>query len=335
MICLSEIEESINIIYARSTSLRCGMGLKEHRHSYYQIMYVTHGNMDVIVSGVTYTVKAGECLFYRSDEGHGIIPISGEMVRLYELKFFLNDPFLIEHIHLVQTVTPYKPEIGALLAQIISLISDRRATGTAAANYLLYSLLIVLIKEKTAPSEQDSSFIITDSYNQVTRRIIVYIEKNFHQPFSLREMAESLNYNPNYISTAFRRNTGISVVEYLNFIRIRHSVIWFSFNTLDVRTAYEAAGFSSINHFSRVFRNLLGVSPRQYRKAFPHLFTRDDEISLYAQPFFLSQRMPLAAAFEELTRLGTLAKESLEGEPITRNKNSKTELHNLLNDLHL
>ncbi len=332
---MPEPEKSVNIIYARSTSLVRGMGLKEHRHAYYQIMYVTEGNMEVVVSGVAYTVKTGECLLYKSNELHGITPVAGEMVCMHELKFFINDPFLTEHIRLAQTVTPYRPEIGALIARIISLTGSRSSLGTGAVEYLLYSLLIVLIQEKARPVEQDSSFILTDSYNQVTRLIIVYIEKNFHRPFSLREMAESLNYNPNYLSTTFRRNTGISVVEYLNFIRIRHSVIWFSFNTLDVTTAYEAAGFSSINHFSRTFRKLLGVSPRQYRKAFPHLFTRDDEISFYAQPFFLSQRMPLSVAFEELTHLGTLAKESFEGKPVTKDEKSEAELRSLLNDLHL
>ena len=312
-----------------------GMGLKEHRHSYYQVMYVTEGSMEVVVSGATHAVKSGECLLFRSNELHGITPIAGELVRMHELIFFINDPFLLEHIELVHTVTPYHPEIGALIARIISLTSDRSSMGTAAIENLLYSLLIVLMQERAEPDEQDSSFIITDNYNRATRLIIVYIEKNFHLPFSLREMAESLNYNPNYLSTTFRKNTGISVVEYLNFIRIRHSVIWFSFNTPDVRTAYEAAGFSSINHFSRTFRKLLGVSPRQYRKAFPHLFTRDDEISVYARPFFLSQRMPLSSAFEELTHLGALAKESFEDKPPAKKSKNEAELRNLFNDLHL
>lgn len=332
---MSGLEKKANIIYARSTLLKRGMGLKEHQHSYYQIMYVTEGSMEIVVSGVTHAVKAGDCLLYRSNELHGISPIEGDLVRLQELKFFINDPFLIEQINHVHTVTPYRPEIGALIARIISLTCDRSSMGTESIESLLYSLLIVLLRDLAESGEQDSSFIITDNYNSVTRRVIVYIEKNFHLPFSLHEMAESLNYNPNYLSTIFHKNTGISVVEYLNFVRIRQSVIWFSFNTLDVKTAYEAAGFSSINHFSRTFRKLLGVSPRQYRKAFPHLFTHDDEVSVYARPLFLSQRMPLVSALEELAHLGTLAKESLEGTPAARSEKSEAELRSLFNDLHL
>ena len=332
---MADTEKKVNIIYARSTSLKHGMGLKEHRHSYYQIMYITEGSMEIVVDGVSHAVNAGQCLLYNSNELHGITPIPGAVVRMHEIKFFINDPFLIEHISLIRTVTPFRPEIGALITRIISLTSGRNSMGTEAVEHLLYSLLILLIQEQAGSGEQDSSFIITDGYNQITRRIIVYIEKNFHLPFSLREMAKALNYNPNYLSTTFHRNTGISVVEYLNFIRIRYSVVWFSFNTLDVKTAYEAAGFSSINHFSRTFRKLLGVSPRQYRKAFPHLFTRDDEVSIYTQPFFLSQRMPLASAFEELTHLGALALEKLEDKPSSKSKSSEAALRSLLNDLHM
>ncbi len=95
--------------------------------------------------------------------------------------------------------------------------------------YILSTVLLNFFVDTLHYAHKDSAHIITEDYSTLTKAILVYIEKNLSRPFSLQELGQQLSYNKNYLCSVFTKNTGVSIVEYLNFLRIRRAVIFFCF----------------------------------------------------------------------------------------------------------
>lgn len=69
-----------------------------------------------------------------------------------------------------------------------------------------------------------------------------------------------------YLSRIFRKVTGFSVVEYLNFVRVRKAQELLKGSRMRITEISESTGFGNITYFERVFRSLSGQSPAQYRR---------------------------------------------------------------------
>lgn len=94
-----------------------------------------------------------------------------------------------------------------------------------------------------------------------------YIEAHYSETdFSLIQTAEQLHASPQYLSRMFRREFGLTFMDYITRLRIRRAAELLS---LDYRI-YEIAeqvGYASQHYFSSAFKHVLGVSPMEYRRS--------------------------------------------------------------------
>lgn len=102
--------------------------------------------------------------------------------------------------------------------------------------------------------------------NDTVERICAYLAANYTQKLTLSEVAAQFYLSPYYLSRLFRRVTGQSIVDYINNQRIEAAQHLLEETTLSINAVAEQTGFSTAAHFRRVFRELLGVGPQQYRK---------------------------------------------------------------------
>lgn len=102
--------------------------------------------------------------------------------------------------------------------------------------------------------------------NETVEQICAYLAENYQQKFSLTEVAARFYLSPYYLSRLFRRVTGQSIVDYINGRRIEAAQQLLENTTMSVSDVAEQTGFASAAHFRRVFREVMGVGPLQYRK---------------------------------------------------------------------
>ncbi|MCA1950456.1 MAG: response regulator [Treponema sp.] len=94
-----------------------------------------------------------------------------------------------------------------------------------------------------------------------------YIEKNYQYPdLSLEETAAELEISPGYLSRLMKQATGYSFVEYVGRIRIQHALQLLADPAVKVYEIAEKVGYRSQHYFSRAFKQILGISPVEYRK---------------------------------------------------------------------
>ncbi|RKP53007.1 helix-turn-helix domain-containing protein [Cohnella endophytica] len=93
------------------------------------------------------------------------------------------------------------------------------------------------------------------------------LSRSMHEELRIHDLARSVGLSPSRLSHLFREETGESIVEYLNHMRLRQAALLMEHMG---RTATEASfdvGFNNYNHFAALFRRVYGVSPRNYAKA--------------------------------------------------------------------
>ena len=150
----------------------------------------------------------------------------------------------------------WQSRIRTLLEMMASASTEQDYPGP------LYLLLILHYVEQECRSEKQD----IRPRNETVEQICAYLAANYQQKLSLTEVAARFYLSPYYLSRLFRRVTGQSIVDYLNNRRIEAAQKLLETTELSISAIAEQTGFASAAHFRRVFREVMDISPLQYRK---------------------------------------------------------------------
>lgn len=94
------------------------------------------------------------------------------------------------------------------------------------------------------------------------------IHKRMHEKIVIRELAEELNVTPEYLSTLFHREEGVTLNDYImkNKIRLSENLLIYSNYTIEEISYY--FGFCSQSHYGKIFKKWKQISPKQFRLRF-------------------------------------------------------------------
>jgi AraC-like DNA-binding protein len=94
-----------------------------------------------------------------------------------------------------------------------------------------------------------------------------FIEQHSGEELSLRKVAKAVHISPSHLSEKFKQVTGMNFVEYVAHTRFKNACHLLRNSNLRISEIAFAVGFQSLSQFNRVFKNLSGKSPTQYRAA--------------------------------------------------------------------
>ncbi|WP_248926059.1 response regulator [Paenibacillus hamazuiensis] len=115
--------------------------------------------------------------------------------------------------------------------------------------------------------QQICSKVFNGEMRQIIRKACDYLQAHFSEDLSVSDMTQRFHISVSQFSLLFKKYTGHSFVNYLNGLRIRHAKQLLIEGELKVYEVAESAGFNSLPHFNRVFKQLTGQSPNEYRKS--------------------------------------------------------------------
>lgn len=103
--------------------------------------------------------------------------------------------------------------------------------------------------------------------NKLLDAIYEYLEHSFSSyDFSVQRMAEHLSLSSKYISTYFKEQTGKTVMEYVNELRIEKSKQLLKDTNKQIQDIVPLIGYSDASSFIRKFKQVTGMTPGEYRK---------------------------------------------------------------------
>lgn len=126
-------------------------------------------------------------------------------------------------------------------------------------------------KERRSPytpkkeSEKDDLTVV-DSNTAIIHRIIKYIDDNLSEAISLYDLAKNANMSRYHFCRLFKRLTGKSPMNFVTFIRIERAKELLK-KGVDISSVAIKVGFNAPGSFSRQFKRLTELTPKEYRKS--------------------------------------------------------------------
>ena len=102
-----------------------------------------------------------------------------------------------------------------------------------------------------------------DKQNEKLWELINWTEVNYAEKISVEEAAGIIGFSKSYFCTYFKKQTGISYVDYLNRVRISNACKLLGEGE-SVQNVCSAVGFESVSYFIRLFKHVQGMTPSQY-----------------------------------------------------------------------
>lgn len=145
-----------------------------------------------------------------------------------------------------------------LLKQVVKMAYfNNKVTKSA------FVLLIVEISQ-AAPERLIAKDSVV-SNGQLTEEILAYIDARLEQ-VTLEEVAGKFHFHPNYLSSMLKEKTGHSFTEIVLLRRIDRCKSYLEQTDLTIQTIVEGLGYKDKAFFYKRFKQIEGVTPRQYRK---------------------------------------------------------------------
>jgi len=109
----------------------------------------------------------------------------------------------------------------------------------------------------------------------ISSKIIEYIEEHMKEDISVKNIAESLGYSYNYVSTKIKKIFGVNLSSLIAAIRIDKAIDLMTKTDKSCLEISNICGFGSQQSFNRQFKDLIGRTPSDYRSDFAIVETDD------------------------------------------------------------
>lgn len=98
------------------------------------------------------------------------------------------------------------------------------------------------------------------------QQIEQYVEQNYKSKISLDEIADELHVNRSYLSRFYKNKTGVNLFDEILKLRIESAKEYLLKTDMKTYEVSEAVGFEDAGYFSKMFKKIMGVSPKEFRK---------------------------------------------------------------------
>ncbi len=105
------------------------------------------------------------------------------------------------------------------------------------------------------------------SYSPAVQKAMICIDTDLTAPLSLRFLADELNINSSYLSSLFKKETGLTVTAYIIRQRINYAKHLLENTRLQIQTVAQHCGLGDVHYFSKLFKKETGMTPREFRQS--------------------------------------------------------------------
>lgn len=102
-------------------------------------------------------------------------------------------------------------------------------------------------------------------YSLLVQKVITCIDTDITADLSLKTQAKLLNVNPSYLSTLFKKETGVTLTDYVNQKRVERAKQLLKAGNTQIQTVAQSCGVLDVNYFTKIFKKYTGVTPKEYR----------------------------------------------------------------------
>ena len=104
------------------------------------------------------------------------------------------------------------------------------------------------------------------SYSLLIQKVTTQIESDLSSDLSLNNLASIFGVNPSYLSSLFKKETGVTLTEYVNKKRVERAKELLLSTNLQIQNISQRCGILDVNYFTKTFKKHTGLTPKKYRE---------------------------------------------------------------------
>jgi AraC-like DNA-binding protein len=264
---------SIEVLWTARYDYPVRTTLVRHSHSYFQMIYCVGGTGSFFLEDREYALDHGLLFLLKPRREHGLH--STGLVRTLDIKFLVRDRRLRDALLRAPEVMPQKDAAIAGLFEQIRREGERKGTYyRELCNAFLLQILIGTLrygeKESNARAMEKELLALdgVDVEDEVVRKTLDVIKTRYAEDLTLGAIASAVGGSDRHIRRHFEEWLGMPPMRYLLHFRVKRSTELIQNTDCALKEVAELAGFKSIHHFTRVFREIVGESPGAWRTKF-------------------------------------------------------------------
>lgn len=234
-----------------------------HYHPSYELFIVVKGGTTLLVDDKLISVNQKEIVLLRPDIVHKNV---GENQH-DRYSIHITNEYLLSHFS------------APLAKSLAEPFDNNKLTVTDSAFEAILDLLKRIEKNPRYACIHTAEIItlLTDKRNlqtvntdiqlKTTDNILEYIRKNYASIAGLDDIADHVHISKQYLCQRFKKETGVTVSDYLNSIRINNACEMLRRGKYNITQTAVLCGYNSVPYFCRVFKDIMHMTPKEYARS--------------------------------------------------------------------
>ena len=252
-----------------------------HQHTFWEVCYVLEGEGGYVVDGCYYPLRRHTLFLTPPHTVHQIKSTKGLHLIYVALEFQNNS---IDHS--VKTFS-FREWVCYLeneneysyMWKSLMLMASNEQTSIQLVHQMSILLLQTIFQAFFQPTPFDKKREKTP-IPPIVHQAILYIRDNIDQSLKLHEVADYLHISERHLSRLFKESIQETFSDYVRTQKVQYSSNLLKTTTMSVKDIAQAAGFTSVHYFTRVFTQLMNIAPGQFRAMYTsnavHTYSDED-----------------------------------------------------------
>lgn len=258
-----------------------------HWHTSVEILYFLQDSATVCVGSSYYNVKSGDLIIINAGEVHSV---SGDQYKtpthfvlrvIPELLYISgNDSFEANYLlpFTISGLTQHRviskdhlrdSPVVPLMNEVYSEFHSKPFGYELSIQANISKIFLWILRYWQSQGMQIQQLFLHNSQDYTRlKKLFKYVQNHYHEPIHVSDMADLCNMNYSYFSRYFKKLTGKTFVEYVNYIRLTEAEKLLLTTNLNVTQIAFSTGFSSASYFIKIFKKHRGLSPNKMRSTY-------------------------------------------------------------------
>ena len=236
-----------------------------HSHRAYEMFIMEEGETTLLIADKLFPVMQGDILLIAPETIHK--NNGGVKHHRYAVHFtmdylrnFFNETVCGDITKIVQN---NKLTMKAhALRRILEILGSMQTEFGSKFSYIHLAEILTIISN---PSNRTKSRRHTE--NGTVRNIIDYINSDYSTITGLCDIATHAHISKEYMCQLFKKETGVTVSNYLNGVRIQNACEILKNGKSNIMETALLCGYNSSMYFCKMFKNIVNMTPKEYRKS--------------------------------------------------------------------
>lgn len=235
-----------------------------HYHEFYELYYLEEGERYHLLGGEVYKLTPGQFIIFKPYQMHRsfskrntrfsrlLVYFEEELLETEKLRILMEDNYGVFELEPKERIHFYDLLCATLKQDVENEYYE------VSMKCLINQLVILLLLSKKEKMKRYKNTRINN--------VISYMNENYQKKLSTQELADVCYVSKYHLCREFKKVTNLTIIQYINSIRIMHAQKLLLEGESSITHIGSEVGFDSIIHFERIFKQIVGCTPTQYRK---------------------------------------------------------------------